>query len=88
MSAGIGHNSAADVLRGIVSQIEALHQDRAEINDQVKTLMAEAKGAGFDPKILRIVLQRRKLHKEEREERDALVAVYENNIEDGDDGEL
>lgn len=72
-----GDNNAGEALRGFVTHLEALQADRDEIGERMKDVMREAKGEGFDPKIIRIVLQRRRMSKQEREERDALVATYE-----------
>lgn len=75
-----GHNSAGEALRGFVTHLEALQSDRDEIGEQMKTVMREAKAEGFDPKIIRIVLQRRRMSEQDREERDALVATYEGEV--------
>ena len=78
----IGHNSGAgEALRGLVEQIESLQRDREAIGDQIRVVMAEAKSEGFDPNIIRIVLQRRKMTSDERAERDALVTTYEEAVE-------
>ncbi len=74
---GPGHNNAGEALRGFIAHLEDLQAERAEVTERMKEVMAEAKGEGFDPKIIRIVLQRRKMSAQEREERDALVATYE-----------
>ena len=76
-----GHNNAGEALRGFVTHLEALHADRDEIGERMKDVMREAKAEGFDPKIIRIVLQRRRMSAQEREERDALVATYEGEVE-------
>jgi uncharacterized protein (UPF0335 family) len=81
---GPGHNSAGEALRGFVTQLQALQADRDEIGDQMKAVMKEAKSEGFDPKIIRIVLQRRRMSAQEREERDALVETYEREAGGGE----
>ncbi len=47
-------------LRTIVERIERLEQEKAEVMEQIKEVFAEAKGAGFDVKILRKVVRLRK----------------------------
>lgn len=73
-------NNAGEALRGFVTHLEALQADRDEIGERMKEVMREAKAEGFDPKIIRIVLQRRRMSKQEREERDALVETYEREV--------
>ena len=76
-----GHNNAGEALRGFVTHLEALQADRDEIGERMKDVMREAKGSGFDPKIIRIVLQRRRMSAQERAERDELVETYEAGVE-------
>lgn len=78
----IGHNSsaAADQLRSIVSRVERLTEERDEVNEQIKEVLAEAKCNGFDVKILRLVLRRRKMKAHDRAEMDELVDLYETRI--------
>lgn len=77
---GPGHNSAPEVLAGIVSQLEEIAGQKQELTDQARVVMAEAKAQGFDPKIIRIVLRRRQMTADERNEQDALVETYEGNL--------
>lgn len=83
----IGHNSgvAADQLRSIVNRVENLTAERDEVNEQIKEVLSEAKGNGFDVKVLRIVLRRRKMKAHARAEMDEMVDLYETNISGGGD---
>ena len=72
-----GHNSiAADRLLSIVERIERLVEEKKELQDAIKDIMAEAKGAGFDTKVVREVIKIRAQDKEEREEREAVRDAY------------
>ena len=72
-----GHNSiAADRLLSIIERIERLVEEKKELQDAIKDIMAEAKGAGFDTKVVREVIKIRAQDKEEREEREAVRDVY------------
>lgn len=76
-----GHNSspagfASDQLRSFVERIERLDEDKRAILDDIKDVFAEAKGVGFDTKILRKVLAIRKQDKSEREEQEAILDLY------------
>ena len=74
----IGHNSgiAADQLRSIVTRVENLTAERDEVNEQIREVLSEAKGNGFDVKILRLVLRRRRMKPHDRAEMDQLLDFY------------
>ena len=63
-------------LRGIIERIETLEREKSEIAEQVKEVYAEAKGNGFDPKILRMVVRLRKKTADERAEVEAMLDLY------------
>jgi uncharacterized protein (UPF0335 family) len=67
---------AGDRLRSFVERIERIEEDLKAMNDDKKDVFAEAKGEGFDVKILKEVIRLRKQDQEERDERDALLDVY------------
>jgi len=79
----IGHNSgdvmnrtAQGQLRSLVERIERLDQEKAEIAEQIKEVFAEAKGNGFDVKIMRIVLRLRKKDRAKRLEEETVLDLY------------
>ena len=63
-------------LRTIVERIERLEQEKAEVMEQIKEVFAEAKGAGFDVKILRPVVRLRKQDLAKRQEEEAILDLY------------
>jgi uncharacterized protein (UPF0335 family) len=63
-------------LRSIVERIERLEEEKAALAADIKEVYAEAKGNGFDTKILRKVIRLRKVDRVEREEEEALLDVY------------
>ena len=72
-----GHNSiAADRLLSLIERIERLGEEKKALQEDIKDIFAEAKGAGFDVKALREVLKLRAQDKEEREEREAIRDAY------------
>jgi uncharacterized protein (UPF0335 family) len=74
---GIGHNSfASDQLKSIIERIERLEEEKAALSEDVKEVYAEAKGNGFDTKILRTVIKLRKQDANERAEQEALLDLY------------
>jgi uncharacterized protein (UPF0335 family) len=70
-------------LRGIVERIERLEEEKAQVAEQIKEVYAEAKGNGFDPKILRKVVAMRRLTPDERAEVEAIMDLYLQAIDGG-----
>lgn len=70
------NNASQKQLRQYVEQIEQLQSEMKGIADDIKDKFTEAKGVGFDVKILRKVLALRKKSKAEREEEDAILTTY------------
>ncbi|MGB5092858.1 MAG: DUF2312 domain-containing protein [Parvibaculum sp.] len=71
-SGGVAH----DQLRSIVERIERLEEEKAALANDIKEVYAEAKGNGFDTKILRTVIRLRKQDKAERQEQEAILELY------------
>ena len=70
-------NSTAQTrLKTIIERIERLEEDKAAIGADLKEVFAEAKGEGFDVKILRKVVRIRKQDKAKRQEEEALIDLY------------
>jgi uncharacterized protein (UPF0335 family) len=70
-------NSTAQTrLKTIVERIERLEEDKAAVANDIKEVFAEAKGEGFDVKILRKVVRLRKQDKAKRQEEEALLDLY------------
>lgn len=63
-------------LKTIVERIEILEEQKAAIAEDIKEVFSEAKGAGFDTKILKQVLALRKKDASKRAEEQALLSVY------------
>ena len=73
----VGHNSvSSDRLLSIIERIERLNEGKKDIQDAIKDIMAEAKGAGFNPKVIREVIKMRAEDREDREEREAIRDAY------------
>lgn len=71
----IGGNSA-QVLRSFVERIERLDEEKRGITQDIGDIYREAKGAGFEPKVMRIIVRDRRMKAAEREEREALLEAY------------
>lgn len=67
---------AQDQIRVFIERIERLEEEKAAIGNDIKEVYAEAKGNGFDTKVLRKVVSVRKQDHEERMEQEALLELY------------
>lgn len=67
---------AADRLRSFIERIERLDEEKAAIMEDQKEVYAEAKGEGYDTKILRQVVRIRKMDRADRQEQEALLDLY------------
>ena len=63
-------------LRTIIERLERLEEDKAAVMEDMKEVFAEAKGEGYDVKILRKVIRSRKQDKAKRQEEDAILDLY------------
>jgi uncharacterized protein (UPF0335 family) len=72
-----GDNSvAADQLKAFVERIERLEEEKAALSEDVKSVYGEAKGNGFDTKILRMIVALRKKDHAQRKEEQAMLELY------------
>ncbi len=67
---------AADRLRSIIERVERLEEEKKALSSDVKDIMAEAKSAGFDVKVIRQVIRIRKQEPAEVEEQETLMDLY------------
>ena len=70
------NSTAQTQLKSIIERIERLEVEKAEVAEQIKEVFAEAKGNGFDVKILRKVVRIRKQDRAKRMEEDAILDLY------------
>jgi uncharacterized protein (UPF0335 family) len=68
-------NSGA-ILKGFIERIENLNEEKRTISVDIRDIFAEAKGSGFEPKIMRIIMKRRAMDYAAMQEQDALVTTY------------
>lgn len=67
---------AAGQLRAFIERIERLEEEKAALADDVKEVMAEAKGRGFDTKAIRTIVALRRKDAAERQEDEAILDLY------------
>lgn len=87
--AKIGHNSgeeddimgstetvASAELRQFIERVERLESEKADIQSDIKDVMGEAKGRGYDTKAIRKIIALRKKDANERLEEEAILQTY------------
>ena len=70
------NSTAQTQLKTIIERIERLEEDKAAVMADLKEVFLEAKGNGFDVKILRKVIRLRKQDTAKRQEEEALIDLY------------
>lgn len=71
---------AGDQLKSLVERLENLEEEKQAVAEQIREVMAEAKGTGFDTKIIRQILKLRRMQEHDRLEQEELLEVYKTAI--------
>lgn len=67
---------AKEHLRSFIERIERLEEEKAALTADIREVYSEAKGQGFDTKIMRQVVRLRKLDRADRQEQEAMLDLY------------
>ena len=67
---------AGDRLKSFIERIERLEEEKKALAEDIKEVFAEAKGTGFDVKIMRQIIRIRKMDKDDLDEQETLLDVY------------
>ena len=70
----------ADELRQFIERFEQLDAEKKDVADQQKELMAEAKGRGYDTKVMRKVIAMRKRKPDELAEEEDVLELYKSAL--------
>ena len=81
MADGTTSSIAAAKLRSFVERIEKLEFEKSELAADLREVYAEAKGNGFDTKIMRQIIKLRKMEEPDRREQDELLDLYRQALE-------
>jgi uncharacterized protein (UPF0335 family) len=73
-------NVAADQLRLFIERIERLEEEKKGFSDDIRDVYTEAKGQGYEPKIMRQIVRLRRMEKNARDEADALLETYRSAL--------
>jgi len=63
-------------LKSIIERIEKLEADKADLAADIREVYAEAKGNGFETKVLRQIIRLRKMDQNDRREQEELLSLY------------
>jgi len=70
----------ADELRQFIERIERLDAEKKDLAEQQKEVMAEAKGRGYDTKVMRKIIAMRKREADDLAEEEALLDMYKEAL--------
>ena len=70
----------ADELRQFIERVEQLEAERRDLADQQKEVFAEAKGCGYDTKVIRKIIALRKRDKDDIAEEEAILDMYKQSL--------
>lgn len=73
-------NETKNQLMSFIERIERMEEEKAAVATDIKEIYAEAKGNGFETKIIRKIVSLRRKSKEERQEEEALLETYMASI--------
>ena len=80
MSTDTSYRVTADELRQFIERIERLDAEKKDLADQQKEVMAEAKGRGYDTKVMRKVIALRKRDQDDIAEEEAVLEMYKEAL--------
>lgn len=71
---------AGDRLRSFIERVERLEEEKAALSEDIKEVYSEAKGTGFDVKIMRQIIRLRKMEDGDRSEMEEVLDVYKRAL--------
>jgi len=71
---------AGERLRSFIERIERLEEEKRTLAEDIKEVFAEAKGSGFDAKIMRQIIKIRRMDKDDLDEQESLLDIYKRAL--------
>src|SRR6516165_8044330 len=71
---------AVERLKAFIERIERLEEEKRALSGDIKEVYAEAKGTGFEPKIMRQIIKIRTMDREELDEEESLLDLYKRAL--------
>ncbi len=72
---------AKDRLKSFVERIERLEEEKLALVADIREVYSEAKGAGFDVRVMRQLIRLRKMDRDDRSQMEAVLDVYERALD-------
>ena len=72
---------AGDRLRAFIERVERLEEEKKQLSDDIREVYSEAKGAGFDVKVMRQIVRLRKMNESDRSEMEEILDVYKRVLD-------
>jgi uncharacterized protein (UPF0335 family) len=70
----------AEQLRVFIERIERQEEEKKQVSDYIREIYSEAKGQGYDTKILKQIIRLRRMEKDARDEEEALLDTYKTAL--------
>lgn len=77
---GDAYRVTAEELRSLIERIERLEAEKRDLQDGIKEVFAEAKGRGYDTKVMRKVIALRKRTPDDIAEEEAILEMYKQAL--------
>jgi uncharacterized protein (UPF0335 family) len=71
---------AGDQLKSLIERIERLEEEKAALSGDIREIYAQAKGNGFDTKVMRQLIRLRRMDRADRREQEELLDLYKRAI--------
>ena len=71
---------AGDQLKSLIERIERLEEEKAALTGDIREIYAQAKGNGFDTKVMRQLIRLRRMDRADRREQEELLDLYKRAI--------
>ncbi|HVR68834.1 MAG TPA: DUF2312 domain-containing protein [Verrucomicrobiae bacterium] len=75
-----GGGVAAERLKSFIERIERLEEEKAALTSDIREIYSEAKGTGFDTKVMRQIVRLRKMEEADRQEMQAILDTYKKAL--------
>lgn len=79
-SSDSSYRVTADELRQFIERFERLEQEKKDLAEHQKEVMAEAKSRGYDTKVMRKIIALRKRDKDDIAEEEAVLEMYKEAL--------
>lgn len=73
-------SESAEQLQRFIERIERIEEEKAGLSADVKDIYTDAKGSGFDPKVMRQIIRMRKMDQRDIDEEEALLHLYKQAL--------